>query len=245
MFQSVIEQQEWKARRLGTGASVSLALHAGAIAVAMLISAKVVDKVKEEPPLVVYMQPHPKGTPAPAVTKTVVEPPKPKNKPQTPVRPTVIKPLPLDPPPVAQVEPADTESHDPTARPDGNPDADPCQKCSDDPTTPIPVAVLPPVNTEETLPFSQGTMTPPKLLSGAPLQYTREALEAHVSGLLIAKCVITREGEVENCRIIKGLPHMDEAVLSALTTRRYTPVTYQGRPIGVSYIFNVKLDLPR
>ncbi len=245
MFQSVLEQQEWRARRLGTGAGVSLLVHAGAIAVVMLLSAKVVDQVKKDPDLVVHLQAHPRGTPAPAVTQMVAQQPKPKPKPrQKMVMPTTIppKPLPVDPPPVAPVEdPPDEGIHDPNARPDGDPSVLPCVKCIVD-STPPPAVELP---EEETIPFSMGTMTPPKLLSGAALQYTREALEAHVSGLLIAKCVITREGEVENCRILKGLPHMDEAVLSALTTRRYTPVTYQGRPISVSYIFNVKLDLPR
>jgi protein TonB len=82
-------------------------------------------------------------------------------------------------------------------------------------------------------------------MSGASIQYTREALEARVQGMLIAKCVITREGEVETCKIIKGLPHMDVSVLSALETRRYSPVTWQGKPISVSYIFNIKLEMPR
>ena len=38
---------------------------------------------------------------------------------------------------------------------------------------------------------------------------------------------------------------MNDAVLSALETRRYRPVKYQGKPISVTYNFNVKLDLPR
>ena len=37
---------------------------------------------------------------------------------------------------------------------------------------------------------------------------------------------------------------MNEAVVSALETRRYSPVTYQGRPISVIYNFHIKLDLP-
>jgi protein TonB len=245
MFQSVIEQQEWRARRLGTGAGVSLLVHAGAIAVVMVISTRVVEEVKKDPDLVVHLQAHPRGTPTPAVTQKVAEPPKPKQvKPkQKMVMPTAIKPLPTDPPPVAPVEdPPDEGIHDPTARPDGDPSVVPCLKCMVG-STPTPTEVEPPV--EETVPFSMGTMTPPVLMSGTQLQYTREALEAHVSGLLIAKCVITRGGDVENCRIIKGLPHMNEAVLSALASRHYTPVTYQGKPISVSYIFNVKLDLPR
>jgi protein TonB len=87
-------------------------------------------------------------------------------------------------------------------------------------------------------------MTPPQLLSGAQLQYTREALEARVSGTAIARCTITREGDVENCRIIRGLPHMDAAVLDALTNRHYRPVSFQGQPVSVSYTFHVRLELP-
>ena len=61
---------------------------------------------------------------------------------------------------------------------------------------------------------------------------------------VIARCTITQEGEVERCRIIKGLPHMDEAVLEALTSRHYRPVSFQGRPVSASYTFQVKLALP-
>jgi protein TonB len=95
---------------------------------------------------------------------------------------------------------------------------------------------------EEAVPFGSG-MSPPQLLSSGTLQYTREALAAHVSGTAVAKCVITRTGEVEDCRIIKGQPHMDEAVLEHLYSRRYSPVLYQGKPVAVSYVFTIRLTL--
>jgi protein TonB len=95
---------------------------------------------------------------------------------------------------------------------------------------------------EEAIPFGSG-MAQPQLLSSGTLQYTREALAAHVSGTVVAKCVISREGEVEDCRIIKGQPHMDEAVLEHLYSRRYSPVLYQGRPVAVSYVFTIRLAL--
>lgn len=94
------------------------------------------------------------------------------------------------------------------------------------------------------IPYSMAGMTPPKLISGKPPRYTPEALAARVQGLIIAKCTITCRGHVQDCHIFKSLPHMDEAVLSELESRRYTPVTYQGRVVSVSYLFNVKLSLP-
>jgi protein TonB len=96
----------------------------------------------------------------------------------------------------------------------------------------------------DVLPFGAG-MTRPEKLSGPIPQYTREALEAHVQGLMIVKCVVTTEGRVEKCRIIKPLPHMEQAVLDALYATRYKPVTFQGRPVQVDYTFNIKLSLPR
>lgn len=90
----------------------------------------------------------------------------------------------------------------------------------------------------------QSVMTPPELLSGAEVRYPPEALKAHVSGRVIARCTLTREGRVDDCRILKGLPHMDEAVLQALRSRRYRPVTYRGAPVTVKYTFHMKLQAP-
>lgn len=87
-------------------------------------------------------------------------------------------------------------------------------------------------------------ITPSELLSGAEVRYPPEALKARVRGLVIARCTLTREGRVEDCRIIKGLPHMDEAVVQALQSRRYRPVTFRGKPVTVKYTFHMKLQAP-
>jgi protein TonB len=95
----------------------------------------------------------------------------------------------------------------------------------------------------EVLPFG-AQMTRPVLISGAELLHTPEAREARVQGLLIVKCVLTCQGEVRECRILKGLPHMNEAALAMFMSRRYHPVRYLGRPVTVSYVFNVRLPPP-
>ncbi|WNZ64812.1 energy transducer TonB [Myxococcus sp. MxC21-1] len=96
----------------------------------------------------------------------------------------------------------------------------------------------------DVMPFGQG-MSPPRLMGSPGIEYTHQALAARVEGTMIAKCVITVSGDVTDCRIIKGLPHMNEAVLDALHNRRYTPVQYQGRTVSVSYVFTLRLKLPR
>ena len=61
---------------------------------------------------------------------------------------------------------------------------------------------------------------------------------------MLVKCVITTAGKLENCRIIKAVPHMDKAVLDALSTWRYKPVHFQGRPVSVDYLIQIKLVIP-
>jgi protein TonB len=96
----------------------------------------------------------------------------------------------------------------------------------------------------DVMPFLGGSMTPPVLIYGNRLRHTARALDAHVSGLIIARCTITCRGEVTQCRILKGLPHMEVAAIVTLESRRYLPVQYQGRPITAQYNFQLRLEPP-
>ncbi|MFT3921291.1 MAG: energy transducer TonB [Myxococcales bacterium] len=90
------------------------------------------------------------------------------------------------------------------------------------------------------LPFMDG-MTRPNLLSKVDPEYTKEARDANVSGLFISKCVIGTDGGLKRCKMVKGNPMMDQAVLNALSKWKYTPVVYQGKPVSVEYIIQVRL----
>ena len=91
--------------------------------------------------------------------------------------------------------------------------------------------------------FGEG-MTRPVAIAPPTPAYTREAREAHAGGTVIAKCVVTTSGSLTGCRIVKGVPFMDEAVLSALRQARYQPATYQGQPVAVDYAITLKLVAP-
>jgi protein TonB len=62
---------------------------------------------------------------------------------------------------------------------------------------------------------------------------------------MLIHCVITVEGEVRDCRVLRGLPFMDEAAVEALQRRRYRPATRNGQPVEVVYPFRIHLRLPR
>ena len=89
------------------------------------------------------------------------------------------------------------------------------------------------------------TMTPPQKVAGPDPVYTSQALEREVEGMMIVKCVVSTQGVVRNCRVMKSLPFMDRAVIEALEKRRYTPALLRGQPIEVDYTFKIKLTLPR
>jgi protein TonB len=61
---------------------------------------------------------------------------------------------------------------------------------------------------------------------------------------MILQCTLTPEGRVTDCRVLKTLPHMEQAVLQAVSTWRYSPVLFQGRPVTVKYNFQIQLVAP-
>ena len=111
-----------------------------------------------------------------------------------------------------------------------------------------PAAPPPPVpetNPRDVVPFGEGMTRPVLLQPGKPIIYSREATAARIEGTMIVRCVITTEGTVERCNVIKPLPFMNEPVVEHLLSQKFQPVTYQGKPVSVGYNFSVRLTLPR
>ncbi len=239
MFNSVVDAPPvWKVGNLKSGTGLSLLAHAAVLLVALVFQNRVTHTEAPASPEVVFKRP-PKGNPTPAPAAAAARTPPPKPKKRTIAPPTVVKPLPVDPlPAVATLEPAPLdpslpfiEGSDPTGvETNGTPH-----------TTGANGDGL--GNGIDVVSFGEG-MTKPVLLSGQGIEYTREAREAHVAGMFIARCTITREGDVRDCRTVKSVPLMSEAVIAALLTRKYSPVRFQGEAVSVTYVFNVRLQMP-
>lgn len=204
MFQSVIHQQQ--SGRFGAGAGVSVLVHAGLVAAVLFVSRGVVEEelkpVPPEPVLTLVRQ-LPRGNPTPAPTQAVAQP-QPRPKPKRLVQSSVIPPLPppeVMPPPPAPVDtfvsnlPVVPNSDPDGADTGGDPTAEPGEGTTN-------IRTLEPED-EGTVVFD-GDMQQPKLLSGAAIQYTREALEARVQGLLVAKCVIARTVRSHSTLALQG-----------------------------------------
>lgn len=106
---------------------------------------------------------------------------------------------------------------------------------------PVPV-VQPP---SETAVEFNDAMTPPAMLSGPAPEYTQEALDRGIEGTMQVRCIVTVAGQVRGCKVLKGLPYMDRAVVLALEARRYKPALAQGKPVDVYYTFTIRLKLPQ
>ena len=103
---------------------------------------------------------------------------------------------------------------------------------------PTPAAIL-----EKAVEFEE-QMTAPEMISGPAPEYTPEAIERGIEGSMQVRCVVTAEGGVRACKVVKGLPFMNAAVIGALERRKYKPAAAQGKPVDVYYTFNIRLKLP-
>ena len=93
--------------------------------------------------------------------------------------------------------------------------------------------------------FDENQMAKPVMVSGRQIQYTDQAIEREVEGTIVVKCVLSVDGAVRDCRVLRGLPFMDRAAVEALQSWRYRPVLFHGQPVDVDYTFRIKLSLPR
>lgn len=248
MFDSVLDRGQGPKSRFGVGAGVSTVLHVGLLGLVAYLSTRPppVEEKEVEVTLKATMAPPPPPPP----------PPPPASKPKTEKKVTPKKPkdVIVQPKEIPKEKPQETETP-PEPEQEEASEAEVEGGVEGGVAGGVVGGVVGGViggvvggqlggTGTDVLAFGQG-MTRPEKIAGPEVSYTREAIEARVQGLMIVKCVITTEGKVERCRVIKPLPHMEQAVMDVLTASRYKPVTFQGRPVEVQYTFNFNLKLPR
>jgi periplasmic protein TonB len=240
MFDAVLAKANTGRRRLGTGAAASVATYAALFGVALWLSGTRAPEQTKEPDLTFFAVRPP--APAPALIRGGGDAKKPTpvvKKKNVLVAPTVV---PIAKPPEADPKKDDTVTGEPIGEAKVGVVGG-CLDCDSDPTSTCvgPQCTGAPggPNVPEVYPFGAG-MTRPELLGGRMPEFTREANEARVSGTMLVKCVITTEGRLTNCRVIRPVSFMTEEVLAALATQRYSPVTFNGTPVSVDYLFTFR-----
>jgi protein TonB len=88
------------------------------------------------------------------------------------------------------------------------------------------------VSTEGALRVGGNIRTPTKIHDVRPV-YPAEAQAARVSGLVIVEARIGADGAVEDARILRSIPLLDQAALDAVMQWRFTPTLLNGQAVPV------------
>jgi periplasmic protein TonB len=76
-------------------------------------------------------------------------------------------------------------------------------------------------------------------LDGAKPQYPVIAKPTHASGTVVLQATISREGTIENLRVNSGPSVLAQAAMEAVSTWRYRPYLFNGRPVEIDTTINV------
>ena len=89
---------------------------------------------------------------------------------------------------------------------------------------------------------SEGVPLPKKTKHVQPA-YPAEALAQWVRGIVILDVVVTAQGKVESASIVRSVPGLDEAAITAARQWEYEPVKVDGKPVRVRVTVPVVFSL--
>ena len=86
-----------------------------------------------------------------------------------------------------------------------------------------------------------GDVKAPIIIRRVDPQYTDEARQNHISGIVILEVVIDKNGRVKDAMVLKGLPFgLAQAAIDAVRQWTFKPGTLNGEPVDV--IFNLTVN---
>jgi periplasmic protein TonB len=74
-------------------------------------------------------------------------------------------------------------------------------------------------------------------------QYPDIAKQARVQGVVIMECVISPQGAVSSCKVLRGIPLLDQSALDAVKQWTYSPTLLNGVPVPVIMTVTVNFKL--
>ena len=88
-----------------------------------------------------------------------------------------------------------------------------------------------------------GNIKAPTRTRYVPPQYPDIARSARVEGVVIIEAIIGSDGKVEQARVLRSKPLLDEAALAAVRAWEYTPTLLNDRPVPVIMTVTVQFSL--
>jgi len=88
-----------------------------------------------------------------------------------------------------------------------------------------------------------GNLQQTKLISQPRPVYPPLAKQARIQGAVVLEAVISKQGGVENLRVISGHPLLIQAALDAVKQWKYKPTLLNGEPVEVVTTVTVNFNL--
>jgi protein TonB len=88
-----------------------------------------------------------------------------------------------------------------------------------------------------------GNIKAPTKIRDVRPSYPRAAASARVQGIVIIEATIGSDGRVQNTRVLRSIPLLDEAALDAVKQWRYEPTLLNGVPVPVIMTVTVQFTL--
>jgi periplasmic protein TonB len=90
-----------------------------------------------------------------------------------------------------------------------------------------------------------GVIREPRRISQVPPLYPEIARATRIQGTVILEALLDVTGKVESVRVLKSIPLLDEAAVSAVRQWRYTPTQLNGVAVPVLMTITVNFTLER
>ena len=107
----------------------------------------------------------------------------------------------------------------------------------------VPLPPPPPPKPTQTIVRPGQGVREPKRIAGSPPEYPKFARDARVQGVVILEAVINERGEVGRIKVLRSVPLLDNAAITAVQQWRYTPTLLNGVPVSVLMTITVNFTL--
>lgn len=107
-----------------------------------------------------------------------------------------------------------------------------------------PHFVPPPPREKHPVKLSEGVVAA-QLVSRVEPRYPPLALEMRLSGTMVLRAIISRDGRIESLEVVSGSPFFAQTALDAVRQWRYRPTLLDGEPVEVETTITVEFKLRR
>jgi protein TonB len=83
----------------------------------------------------------------------------------------------------------------------------------------------------------------PRLIRNVPPVYTPEAMAAKLEGFVVLEAIVDEQGRVPVARVIRSIPLLDEAALTAAKQWLFAPTLLNGEPVPVLIQIEMRFDM--